>query len=221
MIASFKNRSGLSILFLTAVITISAFGLTDARGGEHRRILKSLDPAAEQTISRLEQRVTFDLTNASLGDLLNTVSNKTGVAVAQSPEAATSNVQQARFTIHAENFPAHAVLAESLAAFRLSPEPGANGVTIAAANCEMVVRESDETPGKTEHMTKRVVINRESTSDGAIEKHVEIHGDGPMACKISADGTMHRELVMKTDENGVKSEGKLVIDVSGAKAQSK
>ena len=39
--------------------------------------------------------------------------------------------------------------------------------------------------------------------------------------EISADGTMHRELVMKTDENGVKSEGKLVIDVSGAKAQSK
>jgi hypothetical protein len=84
MIASFRNRSRFSILFVAALAIAGAVGLTDACGGE-RRIARAFDPATARTMERLDQRVNLDLTNASFGELLNAVANKIGVAVTQSP----------------------------------------------------------------------------------------------------------------------------------------
>lgn len=226
MIASFQTRSRLSILFVATVLGIAALGLTDARGGERQRVMTRtlLDPAAEQSATRLSERVSFDLSNASISDVLNTVSNKTGLTVAQSADAATSAVQQAKFTIHADNVPAHAVLAEALMPFKLAPVPDANGVTIASAkSCDMMTREHGDEGADDGNITKRIVVNEEtrvSTSAGE-EKHVRIRTDGPMECRLNADGSMHREMTLKINENGVVSEGKLVIDVTGASKQTK
>jgi beta-lactamase regulating signal transducer with metallopeptidase domain len=229
MIATFRNRSRFSILFVAAIAVIGAMGLTDARDVK-RHVLRTIDPAGAATMERLDQRISFDLTNASFSDLLNTVANKTGVAVTQTPEIATSVAQQARFTLHVENVPAHAVLMEALMPFKLAPEPDANGVAIATGpSCGIMTREDVAENGATgtieKKVERRVVTNGESiaTDDADIptgpgEKRVEIRAEGPAECKLNADGSLHRELTLNMDENGVKSQGKLVIDIAGAKA---
>ncbi len=114
MIASYKNRTRFSILFVATLALIGLVGMTDAPGGEPRMWKEKLDPAALKTVKMLGQRVTLDLTNASLGEMLASVSNATGVSIAQSPGTAASSAQQARFTLHAENVPAHALLQAAL-----------------------------------------------------------------------------------------------------------
>src|SRR5437867_7154847 len=206
MIATFRNRSRFPILFLGAIVAIGAIGLTDARGGE-RKFLHKLDPAAVQTMERLDQRVSFDLTDGSFSDLLNTIANKAGVVVTQSPDIATSRVQQARFTLHAENVPAHAALMEALMPFELAAQPDANGVTVTSApSCGLFMHQArgEGEPGVAAAGDKRIFIER----TGAVE------------CKMSEDGKkMHRELTLNIDENGVKSQGKLSIDVSCPQAK--
>lgn len=212
MIASFKNRSRFSILFLALVAAVAGFGLTDASGGERLK-LKKLDPAAAQTMDRLDQRLTFDLKNASLGELLNTVSNKTGVAVTQAPEVATSAAQQARFTLHVENVPAHAVLIETLMPFKLGPEPDANGVTIGrGVGCQMIVDEDVADDGVIGKKIERRIET--DTNSNSTDKRVIVRATGSAECKLKADGSMHRELTLNFNENGVESQGKLVLDIT-------
>lgn len=232
MIATFRNRSRFSILFVAGISVIGALGLTDARGGE-RHMIRKFDPAAARSIERLHQRVTFDLTNASFGELLNAVSNKTGVEVKQSADLATSRVQQARFTIHADNVPVHAVLMESLMPFQLAPEPDANGVTIVSGpSCMMTMHGDVSHSGQLGTIERKIVIKEGAHAEGSSqeievgpegsgEQRIVIRKTGPAECKITPDGKLHRELTLNIEENGVKSVGKLVLDITGAAEKSK
>ncbi|HEV8657774.1 MAG TPA: M56 family metallopeptidase [Thermoanaerobaculia bacterium] len=218
MIATFRNRSRFSMLFIASLIVAGAVGLTDARGGD-RRIVRNFDPATARTIERLDQRVTLDLKNASFGELLNAVANKTGVSVTQSPEVATSRVQQARFTIHAENIPGHALLMETLMPFQLAPQPDAKGVTIAnGPSCVMMMHGDIAAAGHPAVIDEDVIIGDHGPV-GAGEKRILIRTNGPAECKITADGNLHRELTLNIEENGVTSEAKLILDISGVNAK--
>ena len=208
MIASYTNRTRFSVLFAAVLSAVVLVGFTDARGGERRMMVRTLDPAAMQTVEKLDKLITADLKDATLGDVLTLVSSATGVSINQSAAVATSSAEQARFTLHAENMPAHALLHASLEPFHLAPHPDANGVTI------------DQAPAG-EPGEHRMEIHREMHAGGAagegaakMEKRIEMR---VASSTRSSDGTAHRELTCNIDENGVKSEGKLVLDITGVK----
>jgi len=54
------------------------------------------------------------------------------------------DVQNAKFTIKADNVPVHAVLMHALMPFQLMPEPTANGLTITKGGDHMKIMESSE-----------------------------------------------------------------------------
>lgn len=231
MIASFRNRTRFSILFLLVVSAVGAAALTDAPATAHKMIMRHADPASLPTIEKLGQRVTFETTNASFADLLNAVSNATGVVVTQSPEIASLPVQQARFTIKADNVPAHAVLMQALMPFELNPEPDASGVTVKKAeSCATgmmkheAMTESEADGKKTvQHM---IVMTGGSSAEaghqmemkheaGTMKHEISIRatGDGK-SCTFDENGKLHNELTLNISENGVESTGKLTVDIS-------
>ncbi|HSP16630.1 MAG TPA: M56 family metallopeptidase [Thermoanaerobaculia bacterium] len=214
MIANYSNRTRFSILFAAAIALVGVAGLTDARGGE-RHMMRKLNPAAMQTMEKLSQRVTFDLNNASLGDLLGTLSNQTGVVVTQSPGTASSDAQQARFTLHAENVPAQVLLRSALHPLGLVAEPDANGVTV----FKVVDRGEAEHSGPGIREEQEHIVMRSPEGEKAegmkVKKRISISVEEPKST-VSADGTLHRELTFNIEENGVASQGKLVIDIRGA-----
>jgi bla regulator protein BlaR1 len=237
MIASFQNRTRFSLLFLMIVVAVGFAGLTDAQNVQHQ-FIRTLAPGANSsTIGKLDQRVTFELTNASFGELLNVISNKTGLNVAQAPELATLAVQQAKFSVKVDNVPAHAVLLEALMPFHLMPEPSASGVTITpCAALEGAQRNRTErietAPDGTKRITEEQVVVMVGPKNGDaaakelapiqiqtngthIDHQMMIHANGAMGeCKFDASGKLHRELTINTEEDGVKSEGKLSIDIT-------
>ncbi len=230
MIASFRDRSRFSILFLAVAGVIGAAGLTDARGGE-RQVLVKLDPAAMATMKKLDQRVSFELNGASLGELLNAVANKTGVAITQSPELASLPVQQARFTIKADNVPVHAVLMESLMPFSIVPTPDANGITLSKGNVATMTLPAAGEPGEHKTFAKRVVVmhtDDKTEAEGAVKELdgealpgeanpqvILFHADkGGPDVSLSPGGKVHRELTINVRENGIESKGKLTIDIA-------
>ncbi|HVT04996.1 MAG TPA: hypothetical protein VHL58_16655 [Thermoanaerobaculia bacterium] len=175
MIASFKKRPRYSLLYVAIVAFVGIVAFTDARGGE-ARLMKRINPAACAMFGKLDQKVTADLTNASFGDVLNVVASKAGIVVTQSPDIASSRAQQARFTIHATNVPAHIVLMEALAPFELMAHPDANGVTIqAGSGCTMSGRHE---------------MHHESTSDGVKMQREEVR------VEMKADGTKSEDADM-------------------------
>jgi beta-lactamase regulating signal transducer with metallopeptidase domain len=192
MIASFRNRTRFSILFLMAAALVGLAGLTDAVGGE--RVLKQFDPKIHEVFLQLERPVTLDLTNATFSELLATVAAKSGVVITEGPLLATLPVQQARFTVHAENVPAHAVLMETLMPFELAPAPDANGVVIGKSD-HIRMRRSDhpESHGTAEReqvMTRRQPVKQDGTAAPVtLEKEVIITNGTP----VEADQVM-REL---------------------------
>ncbi len=210
MIASFRDRSRFSILFLAVAGVIGAAGLTDARGGE-RQVLVKLDPAAMATMKKLDQRVSFELNGASLGELLNAVANKTGVAITQSPELA--------------------VLMESLMPFSIVPTPDANGITLAKGNVATMTLPAAGEPGEHKTFAKRVVVmhtDDKTEAEGAVKELdgealpgeanpqvILFHADkGGPDVSITPGGKVHRELTINVRENGVESKGKLTIDIA-------
>jgi bla regulator protein BlaR1 len=234
MIASFRNRPRLTLLFAAAAAVVGLIGLTDAHGGE-KRLLRHAGPAMA---AHMENRVSFDLTSASLGELLNTVSSKAGITITQSPEVATSSAQQARFTLHADNVPVHAVLVESLAPFMLMPKPEGDGIVIEKGNCALMtkVSESSEDGAQGRTVEKRVIVTdgkegavamdnariESETAPGTVDKEIVIRKmGGGASCALSKDGTLHRELTLKMNETGVESSGKLTLDIVAPPPASK
>jgi beta-lactamase regulating signal transducer with metallopeptidase domain len=200
MIASFRNGTRFTTLFLSLVVALAFAGLTDAEG-IRRKFVKKIDPAAHASVEKLHGRVSFELNGASFADLLNTISNKTGLAIIQDPAVATSAVQTARFTVKADNVPAHLVLTEALMRFELAAEPTVTGVSITSAP-----------EGENEPMRR-----------ARIEVDVAPEGDRVMRFKEkreifvgkndSAAGDDRRELKIRIEENGVVSEGTLTIHI--------
>jgi beta-lactamase regulating signal transducer with metallopeptidase domain len=217
MITSYRNRNRFSVLFLATLALVGLVGMTDAATSEKRVWREKLDPAAMETVQKLGQRLTLDITNASLGEVLAAVSNATGVTMAQSPGTATSSAQQARFTLHAENIPAEALLRGALMPLHLFPKPDANGVTVFA----IVSPEAAEASGKTRTFQEEqhVVIGPDATAGSAGErKKVTITMDGDNDTTVQPGGTLHRTMKLNIDENGVKTTGTLTIDITGLPA---
>ena len=225
MIASFRNRTRFTVLFFALAGAVSVAALTDAKAGERRHFVKALDPAAVATIEKLQQPLSFELSGASLGDLINAVSNKTGVVIAQSAEAATSPVQTARFTVKAENVPAHTILMEALMPFELDAVPTPEGVTISKGDGRhtfRVLRHRGATAGediivtngsKPEALRVMKVLEGEA-APGEASEHVFIHKIEKGDAAETSDGAVRRELTIKTERNGEKSEGKLTIEIA-------
>jgi beta-lactamase regulating signal transducer with metallopeptidase domain len=237
MITNYRNRVRFSVVFAATLAVVGLVGLTDARGGERR--LRELDPAAMETGMKMRQHISIDLTDASIADLLTAVANKTGVAFQQSPGTASSTVQQARFTMHADNVPAIDLLVMTLAPFHLAPQPEANGVTV-----YKLVQRIDGEPGDSGQRQKMAaeegqrqklaaeeahggpMIRRdaqpgEEVTSGELRTKIFIHsadGSDSLAPVINPDGTVHRSLTFTMEEKGVPSEGKLVLDIKGVKA---
>lgn len=261
MIATFRNRTRFSILFLAATAFVGSVALTDAKAGQ--RIMKSLDPASHATVEKLHQKVSIDLTGASIGELLSGVSSSSGVVITQSPDVASSRAQSARFTVKAVNTPAHLVLMESLMPFGLAPKPEANGVSIVKAEAcamkihrglpgedgekkvvRMIAVEKGEGNESTDVPAERKVVkiirvdkgahgkavaegvaggvNSHAVADGVAEgvivdhqgeKHVFVHKMDPESCRLDENGKLHKNLNLSFEENGVKSEGSLSLEI--------
>ena len=228
MIASFRNRTRFTMLFLALVAVVGVAGLTNAEDVKHFRFMHKLDPATQATIRTLDEKLTFELNNASFGDLLATVSSKAGVSITQSPEIASLDVQDARFTLKAENVPAHAVLMEALVPFKLSVEPTETGVTIInrpsgerflvdipnEGQRKIIVRHSDS-----ENLDE-IVKELEREHPGGISEDQKVQErvfvkmlDRGAPKAFDENGRLHSELNLSLDINGEKSTGKLTLDI--------
>jgi beta-lactamase regulating signal transducer with metallopeptidase domain len=222
MIASFRNRTRFTLLFLILVAAVGAAGLSDGQEGKQLRVMKKFDPAAAAMAERLDARLTFNLTNASFADFLGTVSSKAGVAVLQDPEIATLDVQKARFTIDAENIPAHAVLMEALIPFGLSAEPSGDGVTIVnrpshrikirkglpGDSAEVVIA----TNGSEKEVTRVIRKLETEEHDGTVDERVFVKKIGPHA-EFDENGRLRREMKLNLEINGEKSTGRMTIEI--------
>jgi|GEM_PF-2913545 len=237
MIAAFKKRPRFSLLFLAIVAFVGTIAFTDARGGE-ARVIRKMNPAACAMFGKLDQKVSGDLTNGSLGDLLNLVASKTGVVIKQSPDIGTSRAQQARFTVHATNVPAQMLLMETLTPFELMANANADGVTVEkGSGCTMMRhemhRETSSVDGgavRKEEVT--VEMDRASAEAdkkmheaamtepaGPGEQRVMIRAHASGECKLSAEGKLHRDLTVHLDENGTATEGTLQLDIDAGPAK--
>ena len=215
MIASFRNRTRFSILFLAAVALVAAVGFTDPARIE-RRVMKHMDGAEFGALKSLHQQISFDLTNATLSEVLSTISNKTGVVLKQAPEIATSKAQDARFTIHADNVPAHAALHETLGVFGLQPRPDGNAITIANGPApeeiaKIEAEDSDDHEGMVkEDEERQIIVHGDGPDPAHMEKMLMRHG-GPEG--LPASGKSHRELTFKLSENGKVTNGTMTVDI--------
>src|SRR5258708_11854962 len=64
------------------------------------------------------------------------------------------------------------------------------------------------------------VMVMDDAAPGPGQKRIKILANGPARdCKLNADGSLHRDLTLSIEENGVTSQGRLILDVTGAKAQ--
>jgi beta-lactamase regulating signal transducer with metallopeptidase domain len=126
MIGSGDRRSPLALPSLTILGALVFMALTDAPAGEH----ETLNPATLLTLDRFERRIDIDVTNATLTDLLDAITARSGVTIAQSSSLAAADLQRARFTVRASNKPAAAVLSGALMPYRIFPVPTARGLTL-------------------------------------------------------------------------------------------
>lgn len=211
MIASFRNRTRFSLLFLAALALVAAVGFTDPTRIE-RRVVQKLSAESMEALKPLHDPLSFDLDNATLADVITTLSNKTGVVVKQAPEIATSRAQSARFTIHAENVPARAVLNETLSPFGLETAIEGNGLTIVAAP-PREAKEIDEEMAATDphvvHEEERHIVMKQDGADHS-ETMMFRHG-APES--LPADGKSHRELSLRISRDGKETSGKMTVDI--------
>lgn len=242
MITSYRGGRRFSAAFVAVLAAITFVAFTDARAGGDRHFFRKLDPAAIATMESLHQRVTLDLTNATFSEVLSSVGASAHVNVTQAADLATADIQQARFTVKAENVPAHAVLMEALMPFGLGLEPSATGALVTKEphgfpHEAMLERSAmDHATAPAEHGDRVIIINEEHRTraagdeghaemelprhaDGAPgEHHMFIRHNGRGDQKLSADGKLHRELTIDMEQDGVKSEGKLTLDISAPPA---
>lgn len=232
MIATFQNRKRFSALFLAAAALIGLVALTDASAGE-RLIKRTLDPAAHAMAEKAHERISLNLTAASLNELLAAVSAQTGVTITQAPEVASSRAAKSKFSVTATNTPAHVILMESLMPFDLMPKPDANGITIGSmeGDARVMVRHGAVAPasepsgevneeveirvGPSGHGDERreVVVHDEVERSHAGEKHIVLKKIAGAAPKLDENGRLQRELNLKFNINGATSEGKLILDI--------
>lgn len=219
MIASFRNESGRAAWFAVAVIAVALVSLTDATAGEKifMRHRAPLSPEAKAMIETLSKEMTLELTSARLEDVVNAVSNATGVSFRYADDARN---QTAQITLKAKDIPADVVLNESLAALGLAVRFNADGNTI--------VKEADDHP-RVMHLAgdageKHVVVmKRKHDSDEVtaidVDELPEVrarHAAGDTIRidleeqKPDADGVIRRKVKFFTKDD---KEGSLTLEV--------
>lgn len=245
MIASFRSRARMTAILFLTVAAVGVVGLTDAEAGDghqkkHLTMMKKIDPAALGTAEKLHGQISFETTGASFGELLTAVSNAAGVVITQSPDVATLPVQQARFTMKADNVPAHLVLMESLRSFHLTATPTAEGILIEKADEDTHMRhaqvmvmhgeQEDETVTSEDgEVTKKIVRMRHECGEDckhdheAMAKSMAKHeGMAKHQVTIEAeaqrddaadDGHVRGEFNLKFDKDGQQSTGTLTFDI--------
>jgi bla regulator protein BlaR1 len=124
MIQADGRRSPFAVPVLAVLSAIGCMALVDAP----RIDRATLDPGAVRTLECLERRIDVDVTNASLTDLLGTISAQSGVKIAGS--SSVPDLRCARFSLHAVKTPASAVLTAALSPYGIVAVPSANGMTL-------------------------------------------------------------------------------------------
>ncbi len=124
------RRSPLMLPLLAVLSAMLLMALTDAPA---HPAVATFDPTAVRTLDRFDRPIDVDLKDASLRQLLDTVSAKSGVPITLSPCRPPSAAQNARFTLHARRTPARALLTQALLPYGIVPEPAADAVSVTAS----------------------------------------------------------------------------------------
>ena len=209
MIASFRRQSRTSILFGAFVTVLALATFTDARAGEQHMKVRQFDkvalsPAAKENVKRLDQVVNLDLRSASAQDVLNAISNATGVNIAVADGALDPAAP--RMNIRSTDVSAHLLLMETLSSLDL-------GVKFSDAGIE-VVKSSDtfHHHGGT-GTDERVVIMRHpgdaahAGHPAGTEKRVMVMrhgGDEHHAGLAAGDDVVRKTVDVKAEANGNK-----------------
>lgn len=201
MIATFRAESRRGV-WMALVLVVAAISLTDATAGEPQRVMmmKKLSPAGEATMQRLDAHVSIDLTAVSIEQILQAVSNASGVPITIAPEVINDAARETTFDIKAENVPAHVVLVESLNAVDLALEfDDAGGAQIRPIPEDAKLRtRMIEDAAATE--VERVIVRKGAEADAdAAEKEAE-------------RGESRRKVTLRGSEGG-QADGTFSIEV--------
>lgn len=211
MIASFRRQSRTSIVFGAFVSVLALATFTDARAGEqHMKVRRfdhaALSPAAKENMKRLDQVVNLELRSASAQDVLNAISNATGVNISVAEGAIDAAAP--RLNLRSTDVSGHVLLIETLSSLDL-------GVKFSDAGIE-VVKSSDmlmHLHGDGAGTDERVVVMRHAAdaAHGAepagTEKRVMImrHGaEEHRAAMAAGDDAIRKTVEVKAEANGNK-----------------
>lgn len=226
MISRYRTKPRTTLLFLALCLGLATVALTDAPAGEKRRFVKFLG-FDHAVFGKLDQKMTFSLTNVTLGEVLTAISTRTGVAISQAPEVLAAEAQQKRVSIDADQIPARAILIETVTALDLGFEVKDEAVVVVTDRptkrmrvlhksedgdviVEKKVIRSDK-PGEIDEEFEIEELEKE-LPEGANRK-VFIRKINDVNHKISPDGTVRRTMTIKSLHNGVESTGKLTLEV--------
>ena len=230
MIQAFRHEKR-SALWLVVVAVLAVASLTDARAGEpHKVYVRATSPEASAITERLEQAVTFDLTSASLQDVLHALANHTGVRVTIAEGAMDEEAAGTRIGVDADAIPAHLVLHEVAGALDLSvrfTETGAEIVPRQEGHDAIELRVLDRA-GQEAGQVKRVIIRKnagealdEEIETRAHEAHELRIARKQIEVKATAEnagaGVSRRKVVYRGGEEG-QAEGTLQLEVRRANA---
>lgn len=211
MIASFRRQSRTSILFGAFVSVLALATFTDARAGEqHMKVRRvehaALSPAAKENMKRLEQVVNLDLRSASAQDVLNAISNATGVNISVAEGAIDPAAP--RLNIRSTDVSGHLLLIETLSSMDLGVKFSDAGIEVVKSS-DMLMHLHGEGAGTDE----RVVVMRHAAdaAHGAehagTEKRVMVmrHGtEEHRAAMAAGEGVIRKTVEVKAEANGNK-----------------
>lgn len=130
MIAAFRKPGRMSLAFAVLIVLLGWASLTDAQT-HIRKIQKNLSPEMKATMEALDKEVALDLKEAWLSEVVNAISNQTGVSIRFAPEVESELSKLPKISVTAEKVPGHLVLMESLGSMKLGMKFENGGVQIA------------------------------------------------------------------------------------------
>ena len=176
MISRYRTKPRTTLLFLALCLGLATVALTDARAGEKHRVLK-LHVPEHAVLSKLDQKLSFGLSDATLGDVLTAISSRTGVAMNQSAEVLAGQSQQKRISIDADQVPAHVVLIETLGAYGLGFDVKDDALTVTSDRPVKRVRLLHAP--KDGVVFEKKIIKRTRPGEAEDEIEVESNGETP------------------------------------------
>jgi hypothetical protein len=214
-----------------------ALAITLVAGSVHAGFRPALEvqPGGEATRIALAPLVSFELTGATLSELLATITSRTGVSIHQTPEAAAATIDS-RLDLRVVDVPAELVLSRVLSALSLAPEVSATGVSVkkvergagifvhregaeTKGSPRMTVREKTRTSGTTvtvspagatEEEVARIIESIRETGDDRRVVVRKVTRDVSTAESAEKNGQRVRMLTIRSDDQ---SEGTLDLTI--------